>query len=133
MALTVTSFIATLGTLSISGVTSLTELPTRVNAADLPIGFPRLPTTGNEIATFTGVGSLRNLSCEYVILIQPVPLSNTATNYAAAATAIDNLYTTLSAEMAANVQIDSWSSQMTIETLGDISYWAIVTQIEASE
>ena len=133
MAITVTTFMATLAGLSITGVTEKATPPQQINVADLPVGYPRLPTSGAGMISFGGNDGLRSVSCDYVILIQPIPLNRNSTNHAAAATAMDNLHSALVTEMAANQQIDSWTMHMDVEGIGEIEYWSVIATIDASE
>lgn len=134
MAITVAGFVATLGSLSVSGVTARTSPPQQTNAADLPLGFPRIPQTGAEMSTFGGIGGLRSVSCEYVILINPIMHDTDAVNIASAIAAMDNLHTALTTEMTTNKQIDRWSMRLDEVLVGSTSvYWAVIATVEASE
>ena len=134
MAITVTSFLASLAGLTITGVTELAEPPQQLNvSASGVIGFPRLPGSDAEMVTFSGADGLRGVECEYVILVNPIPLSRNSTNHADTATAMDNLHAALVVEMAANQQIDRWTMRMDIEEMGETNYWAVIATVEASE
>ena len=132
MALTFASFATALGTLTVTGVTALTSPPQRIPSGNLPIGYPRLPTGENRMATFTGIPDLDQLTCEYVVLVEAAGLSSLSANYTDSITIIDRVQAALKAEMAANLVIDSWAIRMDIELIGDTPYWAIVVTVQGS-
>jgi hypothetical protein len=132
MPLTFTSFASTLGGLSVPGVQALTSPPQRMPSGNLPVGYPRLPTGGQQRSTLTSEPDLDQLRCDYVILVETVTQNMNSYNYAAALAIMDGLHAALKAEMAALHAIDGWDIRMEIEVIAEIAYWAIITTVRAS-
>ena len=132
MALTFSSFITTLGSLSVSGVTGYTAPPHRINATELPIGYPRIFNgEPQNIITCSTPLSPDTITCEYVIVVNPVLLSRNAQNYTAAATAADNLATALKTESDTDKEIYNYNIRLEIEDIGDTPYWLVVAEVFA--
>lgn len=133
MAYTAAALVATLGGLSITGVTRMySQPPATVGNADLPVAYVRLPEVRNEIITYASSVGIDNHTCELVVLVEPVGLSDNATNFAAMVALIDNVNAALKTEAAANNRIDSWTVRQETAVVGESPFWALVASVEAS-
>ena len=133
MALTYTSLVTTLGALSVSGVTALTEAPHTLSPSDLPVGFPRLPEGNQSIISFTGASDIDNIEVDYHVVFAPALLNTNGPNQTATLTALDALNAALKAEMASSTEIDAWTMRADIDVVGTTRYWSIICTIEASK
>jgi hypothetical protein len=134
MALTATSFVGTLGGLTVTGVKKKYAFPpSQLDTAHMPCQFVRLPDSTTPIGTFSGAPQLDTVTAEIVIVIEPWAQSTNATSFALMLTMIDNLTAALKAEMAANQQINTWTISSRPTDVGTNEYWSLVATVEGSE
>lgn len=122
---TYSGLIASLNNLSIAGVTNVTTPPVRINAADLPIGFPRLPEGSSETNVLSMANFRDDLTCEYIVIIEPRNLNVQSVNYALATSVMDALNAALKAESTATQAFWKWDIRMDIDTSTNVEYWAV--------
>lgn len=107
--------------------------PQRINAADLPLRYCRLPDVSRSISTLTYGQGLKEAKVEVVILVEFVDLNTLKTNDALTVTLMDELTVALEAA-AATLGMDSYSMTNVIDTIagGAQGVMAIVATVEVS-
>lgn len=107
--------------------------PKRVNAADLPLRYCRLPDVSRDISTLTYGQGLKQGKAEVVIIVEFIDLNTQDTNDALAVTLMDELTVALEAA-AATLGMDSYSMTNEIDTIagGAQGVMAIIATVEVS-
>lgn len=132
MATTYTAFVASIAALSVTSVTrSYTYEPSAVNAADLPVSFPRLPEGIEEGWTPQTQGGWPTLVCDFVVLTSPWGLQTTAEKYAEVVTLMDNMSTALRASDLAKARV-RWTIRADRVFVGDNDYHAVIATVESN-
>ncbi len=132
--MTYAQWVAGVAALDITGVkTEKTAPPQRVNDADLPLSYPRIPELSEEVAALTGSHGLTNATVEMVFLMRPMALATSAATFAATLALLDAMTTTYGAAVT-TWGLDTWSVRQTVESLdgGTTLYVALVATIEGS-
>ena len=129
---TYTNFMAALGALSVSGVTTkFNYIPGQVDTASLPLLFVRLPENNEGPLTADGEGGWPRLTAEVVIDVEPYAQNRHQQNYAATVTLIDALATALRAVAPGVVAKSklSWETRARQDYIGETLYWLIVARV----
>lgn len=126
--MTLTEWMAALTAIRPTGVKRvLTAPPSTINAADLPLLFPRLPTGETVYQSFGA--SRATATGEVVIVIAPDGLNMRAQTFAQAITLADALSTAL----AGVTQADRWTIRIDAEAYGtETGYTVLVAAVEGS-
>lgn len=128
------SLVALAATLPVPGIKkSAAFRPRRINAADLPLLYTRLPGSTQATSTLSYAQGLRGATLEIVVLVQMLNLDTGATNDGLTVQLLDNLALTLQAN-AANLGMDSYALTTDEDTIGDGSapVQAIIATVEVS-
>ena len=122
-------FVSTIAALAVTGVRRrLPAPPVEINAGDLPLMYPRLPTQENTWATFTETN--HSATVELCIVLSPQGLGYKPTTFADACALVDILNPLLAAETV----VDSWTIRMASEVYADggPAYTVLIATIEGS-
>lgn len=132
MPFTYAGFVADLATLSVTGVTRVYDHPPhRLNTADLPSLYLRLPAGENQSVTLTAVQGLRSGSCEVVIAVEPVRQNQNEPNFEATVALLDAFEDALTTN-ALTFGIDTWSMRMEVDFIGETAYWLLIATVQGS-
>ena len=128
--ITYTAFAQALAALTITGVTrAVTEPPRQVSTADLPLQFVRLPTGEESARTRDHPGGWLSITCELVIVLEPVQQGTQPVNYAATLAMMDAVSVALRATDLANSR-NRWTIRGDwIYLGGETVYWAVVASV----
>jgi hypothetical protein len=123
------SFMAALQGLTVTGVTKKAhEPPRQVSTADLPLQFVRLPTGVEEARTRDHPGGWLTITCELVVLLEPVMQSLPAVNFALTLTMLDNISAALRGTQV-GASLNRWTIRGDYITVGDTPFWGIVAAV----
>lgn len=128
-----TTFFSNIANLTVTGVTREYTAPTgRIAPADMPLLFPRNPSSREGPLTVGGFGGgWPTLRCELVILVHPMELETDPTRWSDTITQMDNLSTALrSADLASGPV--RWDMRGEVISLPGGLYWAIICEIETT-
>lgn len=128
------ALVATAAALPVPGIKKTAAFrPRRVNAADLPLMYTRLPTSERVSETLTFAQGLRQASLEIVVLVEMLNLDTQATNDALTVQLMDNLALTIEAN-ADVLGLVNYSLTTDEDTIGDgaAPVQAIIATVEVS-
>lgn len=133
---TLSALISTITGMSITGVASGSKFayrPKRINAAQLPILYTRIPSVKRETSTLGYAQGLKVGTIEIVILSALMNLDIQSNNDATTVTLIDALVTALESN-AASLGMDSYEIVTDEDTIGDgtTPVQAIIATVEVS-
>jgi len=129
MATTFATFYAAFNTLSVTGVTSLTEPPLDVQTAQLPCKW--VDIAGLDGGPFmTGqIGGWPMFRCRVVVLMKPIGQGRQATRWSDALTMMDTLNDAITGMTKPVIGNLSWA--ITLEpNFADSGYFAVVASVE---
>ena len=90
------SFASTLTGITVTGVKrAYTAPPAQISTADLPALFPRLPQGNTAIDTLGRTSGLLSMTCDVVLIVEPVMQNRATANYTASLALMDALDTAL--------------------------------------
>lgn len=132
--MTLAQWVTALAALDVVGVKrEFASPPQQINAADMPLSYPRLPANTDEVATFSGAMGLTAAEIELVIVICPAMLSSASVEFARTIALIDALRTTLvNATVSLGIDRFTIRQEKIIDAGSDTAYWGIVASVEAS-
>ena len=127
---TYASFVSALSGLSVTGVTrKVSQPPRQVNTAELPLQYTQLPTGEEESRSRDHPGGWLTITCEVVVLLEPILQSTQTLNYAATVAMMDNLSAALRATDFARSR-NRWTIRGSLVNLGnDTVYWGVVARV----
>ena len=127
---TYATFTTALSGLTIAGVTrKLTEPPRQVSTADLPLQFVRLPTGEESARTRDHPGGWITITCDLVVVLEPVQQGTQPVNYAATLAMMDAVSAALRATDLAQSR-NRWTMRGDwIYLGGETVYWAVVASV----
>lgn len=129
---TYAGYVADLATLSVTGVTRVYDHPPeRINTADLPSLYVRLPAGENQSVTLTALRGLRQATCEVVIAVEPVRQNQNEPNFTTCIGLLDALEDAI-ATNALGWGVDQWTMRVEVDFVGDTAYWLIVASVQGS-
>lgn len=130
---TYTQWVQGIAGLTVTGVRkAVTSPPQQVNDGDLPLMFPRLPTSGNEVIALTGGMGLKTATVELVVIVRPATLSTNVTEFPIMLGLLDAMESTLTAAVV-TWGIDRWGVRVEDLTLDGITvHRALVATVEGS-
>lgn len=129
---TYAGYVADLATLSVTGVSRVYDHPPeRINTADLPSLYVRLPAGENQSVTLTALRGLRQATCEVIIAVEPVRQNQNEPNFATCIGLLDALEDAL-ADNALEWGVDQWTMRVEVDFVGDTAYWLIVASVQGS-
>lgn len=130
---TYAAYVGALAGLTVTGVKrKFTAPPTRINTADLPATYPRLPQGQEGPMTAEGEGGWPSLTCELVMIVEPLGQNLQPTNFAATLTLIDNLSTALRNTSLAKSK-NRWVIRQQAVNFGtETNYWTLVASVTAN-
>ena len=134
--MTLATFTAALGALSVTGVKkAYTAPPAQLATANLPALYPRIPASlATTIPVLAGGGvDLRRLTAEIVIVVEPLGQSTAPANFERTVGLIDALHDALAVAAETDESIDGWALRLTAEEVGDNAYWMLVATVNGSE
>lgn len=127
------TFISRVAALTITGVTRKhNEPPSRVNPADMPQQFPRLPSGEHRPLTAGGTGGgWPTLRCELVILIHPLMLETDNVKFADTLSIMDATSVALRAANLAEGPV-RWSIRADTFFMQGTLYHTVIAEIETT-
>jgi len=129
--MTLSGFVALIAALSVVGVKRrLTAPPSRINAGDLPLSYPRIPQQSAVPVTFAANGHSATL--ELAVVVAPDDLDTKGANFALACALADALNGALAG---AGNTIDAWGIRQTYEQYGGdggTGYMVLVATVDGS-
>lgn len=132
MAFTYKAFVDGVADMTVTGVTrKLDAPPDQLNTADMPVMYPRLPSSESGVVSFGSATGLRRAQMELAIVIDPNMQATTAETFATALTLMDNLTTALESN-AGTLQLDEWQLEIGTEVIGESEYWLVLATVLGS-
>ncbi len=128
---TYAQFVSALAGLTVTGVKrKFTSTPTQLSTADLPATYPRIPNASEGGLTAEGQGGWPTLTCDLVIVVEPMGQSRPSANFAATVSLIDNLNTALRGASLTKSK-HSWTVRREGVNVdgGQTDYWALVATV----
>ena len=132
MAITkISDFVENLSNLDVIGVHVREKFPpVSVNSADLPLMFPRLPSTNSLPLTFTDQGGWPTLRVDLVVLTKAVGEDVQEVNFTETLEMMDEIASALRTTTdLGNSKITFRIYQTVIEVAGH-DFWAVITEVE---
>lgn len=130
--MTYAEFVAQLAAIPVAGVkTARREPPRQVNDAEMPLSYPRLPATAEEIVSFSGETGLAVAEVVMVFLVKSMMLSTQAVNFAGSLAMIDAIHSAYRTAAEEGL-IDGWRIAQVDDTIGETDYYALAATINAS-
>lgn len=127
-----TKLIVALQSLSVAGVrNALAYPPESLNTADLPAGFPALPSARLNEWTVSCREYNRITEVQYVVCYQPVGQSTNLENYPEIVFLMDTLTAALDALDGDTANFIDYTLQATTYAVAGNDYWAIVANVTA--
>lgn len=134
--MSLTTFVQTLGALSVAGVKkAYTAPPAQLATANLPALYPRIPASlASTVPVLSGNSTgLRQMTAELVVVVEPLGQNTAPANFERTAALIDALHTTLETLAGTDETVDGWAMRLTAEEVGDGAYWMLVATVNGSE
>lgn len=130
---TSTSFDSTLSGLSITGVTrAYTYEKLTIHTPDLPASYVRLPGAATNLDTATTCsGDGFTLTEEHVVVMEPLGQGTQSLNHTAALTMLDSIRTAMKTLYTSSLFV--FESNVTVELVGEVQHWVIVTSCQLTE
>ena len=131
---TLAALITSITGMTVTGITNkYAYRPRRINAAQLPILYTRLPSRKREISTLTYGQGLKQATIEIVVMVEMLNLNTQPANDALAVTLTDALGDALESN-AATLGMDSYEIASGEDTLDDgtTPVQVIVATVEVS-
>lgn len=131
--MTIAAWVSGVAALDVTGVKrTLDSPPQQVNAGDLPLTYPRIPTGGAEVASFGGAMGLTTVTVEWILVGMPIMLSTSKAEFVRCLALMDAMQTALMQAVNSG-HIDRFTiRQETIDTGGDVAYWGLIATVEGS-
>jgi hypothetical protein len=129
---TITNFVTALGDIAITGVSNkLNEPPRKLTTADLPAQWVQVPSLERAPATFQSQGKLWDTHrAQLVVAFEPVGQSTQAANWSGVLTLMDNVWSAIALASIVQGRLQYTIAQG-IVTVADLTYWAVVAEVEA--
>ena len=132
MAITkISDFVENLSNLDVVGVNRrYKHPPASVDSADLPVMYPRIPSTNSTPLTFTDQGGWPTLRADLVVLTRMAGEDTQSENFAETLAMMDEIATALrTTTNLGNSKITFRIYQTVVEVAGH-ELWAVITEVE---
>jgi hypothetical protein len=129
---TYTQLVNTLRNVTIDGVNRKYDSPPKkINNADLPVQFPTLPTSDEGPITFSGVGlELPVMRCGLYVVFEAASQNLNEINFDKTIEMMDNVAAAMRSSQMGRGR--KWSLQTVLLAWGNVNYWAVLVEVEAT-
>ena len=127
---TYANFVANLGDLSITGVNSVDEPPTKLNTSKLPVQWVQFPTGEENALTFGVHGGWPSFTAQLVVAYDAVAQNTQSSNWSGIVSLMDTIAATLRSAVGTVAKGKlTWVINPGVVTVAGVDYWAVIADV----